>query len=65
MLPSSGTSIMLRAPSLIAFSTAGGHFVRLAVTPADFAAAVADDDHAVEAESAATFDHRGTATDAG
>ena len=37
------------------------HFVRLAITPTDFASAVTDDDHGGEAEAATTFDHRRTA----
>ena len=39
------------------------HFVGLAIAAADSTAAIADDDHAIEAETTATFDHRGTAAD--
>ena len=42
---------------------AGGHFVGLAVAPADLALAVADHDHGGKAEAPAAFDHRGAALD--
>ena len=42
---------------------AGRNFVGLAVAPADFAAAVADDDHRREAEATTTLDDRGAALD--
>ena len=39
------------------------NFIGFAVAAADFATSIADDDHAIEAEAAATFDHCGAATD--
>ena len=54
---------MLRRAVLDGLFDAGGHFVGLAVAPADFAAAVADHDHGREAEPPAAFDHGGAALD--
>ena len=42
---------------------AGRHFVGLAVAPADFALAVADDDHRGKAEAATALDDRRTTAD--
>ncbi len=45
------------------FLHAGGNFVGFAVSPADFAVAIANDHHRREAETASPFDHSGAAFD--
>ena len=64
VLPSSGTVDHAALAIFHGLFDRRRHFVRFAVAAADFAAAVADHDHAVEAESAAAFDHGSTAANA-